>query len=185
MEKIDPQARIANIEREILDKMRADISQHWSDAWDINIKDDSSPAPNLTIDELLPIFIAQELTFFNVKHGNAEQFAYMLALILSGVERANTHSREAIRSAVQKYQKNLKPTLTKKLKARWSTASREWRQAFAFAAIWIVGAILYGIFFREYGSYLDDSEVSEIIISAVIPPSFGLFSFWLYKKLTA
>jgi hypothetical protein len=66
------------------------------------------------------------------------------------------------------------------LSAYLRTMSVEWRLAVAVAVIWIVGSVIFMIAFSGEIYYRLD-EYWMILKLAIIPPAFGIFSFWLIK----
>jgi hypothetical protein len=181
---------MAQIESDIMEAMLDDIGRRWLLLWGINIDGDKTTAPlNLTLDQLLPEFIAREFDHWEMKKdARTEELAYMMGVIISAIGKTGTHSRVRLEAALKSHQKSLKPTIAKALRARWFSISREWRMALALALIWALAVIAHSILtydsYYRYYSYFLDAEGSTLAKRALVPGLFGLAGFYLFRKLT-
>lgn len=60
--------------------------------------------------------------------------------------------------------------------------SVEWRLAIALAIIWIVGSVIFMVTFSDDVYYRFFDTYWMVAKVAIIPPMFGIFSFWLIKS---
>lgn len=147
------------------------IERNWNNLWAMN--SNGPDAPNLSLEDIIPIFIANEIEFFEIDPSDRNGFLIFIGMAFAGVMRSGTHSKHAVRNAFQKIrQKNRKRFLD-------STA---YRAVIAGSGLWIAIVIIRTMFELEIAG-IDFYRWSDsyFFLNLGLPPAVGLLMLWLYR----